>query len=60
MITGAESADFLSFDDRQARKEKKGKIINILPDKKFQDNLDLRIRLAIKEKYRIYNEHMAS
>lgn len=59
MITGAESADFLSFDDRQARKEKKGKIINVLPDKKFQDNLDLRIRLAIKEKYRIYNEHMA-
>ena len=58
MITKAESWDFMSFDDRQARKEKKGKIINVLPDKKFQDNLDLRIRLAIKEKYRIYKEHM--
>ena len=58
MITGAESGDFMSFDDRQARKEKKGKIINVLPDKKFQDNLDIRIRLAIKEKYRIYEMYM--
>ena len=58
MITNAESWDFMSFDDRQARKEKKGKIINVLPDKKFQDNLDIRIRLAIKEKYRIFNKHM--
>ena len=59
MITNAVSWDFVSFDDRQSRKEKKGKIINILPDKKFQDNLDLRIRLAIKEKYRIYEKHMS-
>lgn len=58
IFPSAESWDFLSFDDRQARKEMKGKIINILPDKKFQDNLDLRIRLAIKEKYRIFNRHM--
>lgn len=60
MITKAESADFVSFDDRQARKEKKGKIIEVFPDKKFQDNLDIRIRLAIKEKYRIYEKHMTS
>lgn len=60
MITGAESGDFVSFDDRQAKKSKKGKIIEVFPDKKFQDNLDLRIRLAIKEKYRIFEMHMAS
>lgn len=60
MITGAGLGLFVSFDDRQKRVEKKYKIIDILPDKKFQDNLDLRLRMAIKEKYRIYEEYMNS
>lgn len=58
MITGAEFWDFVSFDDRQSLKSKKGKIISVKPDKKFQDNLDIRIRAAIKEKYKIFDRHM--
>lgn len=58
MITGAGLGLFVSYDDRQKEVRKKVKIIDILPDKKFQDNLDVRIRMAIKEKYRIYNEYM--
>jgi len=60
MITGADSWDFISYDERQIRVDKKIKIIEILPDRKFQDNLDLRLRMAVKEKYRIYDEYMNS
>ncbi len=58
MITGAGLGLFVSYDDRQKVVAKKIKIIDILPDKKFQDNLDIRLRMAIKEKHRIYNEYM--
>ena len=60
LITGAPLGLFISFDDRQIKPEKKHKIIDILPDRKFQDNLDLRLRMAVKEKYRIYDEYMNS
>lgn len=60
MITKARLGLFTSFDDRQIRDDKKAKIIEVLPDKKFQDNLDLRLRMAVKEKYRIYDEYMNS
>jgi hypothetical protein len=60
MITNAELGLFISYDDRQKRVDKKCKIIDILPDKKFQDNLEIRLRMAIKEKYRIYDEYMNS
>lgn len=60
MITKAPLGIFTSFDDRQIRQDKKYKIIDVLPDKKFQDNLDLRLRMAVKEKYRIYDEYMNS
>ena len=60
MITGARLGLFVSFDDRQIRPDKKAKIIDILPDKKFQDNLDIRLRMAVKEKYRIYEDYMNS
>lgn len=60
MITGAGLGLFISYDDRQKRIDKKCKIIEVLPDKKFQDNLDIRLRMAIKEKYRIYEEYMNS
>lgn len=58
LITGALQWDFISYDDRQVSYKNKGKIIEVKPDKKFQDNLDLRIRLAIKEKYKILSEHL--
>jgi hypothetical protein len=58
MINEAPVWHFVSFDDRFTDFKKKGKIIEILPDKKFQDNLDLRIRMAVKEKYKIFNEYM--
>ena len=60
LITGAPLGLFTSFDDRQKRPEKKAKIIEVKPDRKFQDNLDLRLRMAVKEKYRIYDEYMNS
>lgn len=60
MITNAGLGLFVSYDDRQKRVDKKCKIIDVLPDKKFQDNLDIRLRMAIKEKYRIYDEYMSS
>lgn len=60
MITNAPEWDFVSFDDRFINPNKKGKIINIKTDRKFQDNLDIRIRMAVKEKYRVFEEHMNS
>jgi hypothetical protein len=60
MISGAGLGLFVSYDDRQKRIDKKTKIIEVFPDKKFQDNLDLRIRMAVKEKYRIYDQYMNS
>lgn len=60
LISGARLGLFVSYDDRQKRVDKKYKIIDIMPDKKFQDNLDVRLRMAVKEKYRIYDEYMNS
>jgi len=57
MCTGATQWDFVSFDDRQIVREKMIKIIPIYPDKNFQNNLDVRLRCAIKEKYRIISEN---
>jgi hypothetical protein len=56
LITGASVWFFMSFDDRQKIKSKKSKIIEVLPDKKFQDNLDIRLRQAVKEKYKMISE----
>jgi hypothetical protein len=58
MITGAGLGLFISYDERMLRPEKRIKVIDVLPDKKFQDNLDLRLRMAVKEKNRIYEEYM--
>lgn len=60
MISGAELGLFISYDDRQIKQDKKSKIIEVKTDRKFQDNLDLRLRMAVKEKYRIYYEYMNS
>ena len=57
MCTGAKQWDFVSYDDRQLVKSKRIKIIPIYPDKNFQNNFEVRLRQAIKEKYRIISEH---
>lgn len=57
MCTGATQWDFVSFDARQLVRAKRIKIIPIYPDKKFQNNYEVRLRQAIKEKYRIISEH---
>lgn len=57
MCTDAKQWDFVSYDDRQLFRSKKIKIIPIYPDKNFQNNLEIRIRQAIKEKYRTISEH---
>lgn len=57
MITGAIEWHFISYDDRQLLKKNKIKIIEVKPDKKFQDNLDLRIRMAIKERDKLIQLH---
>lgn len=58
MITGAGLGLFGSYDERQINVSKKIKVIEVKPDKKFQDNLDIRLRMAVKEKYKIFEEHM--
>lgn len=58
LITGAELGIFASYDERQINPSKKVKIIEVKPDKKFQDNLDIRLRMAVKEKYKILEEYM--
>lgn len=57
-LTGADVWHFMSFDDRQSNQKKKGKIIEVFPDKKFNDNLVLRTRMAVEEKYKIFERHM--
>lgn len=57
-ISEADVWHFTSFDDRMGSYKKKGKIIEVFPDKKFQDNLHLRTELAVKEKYKIFERHM--
>lgn len=57
MITDAFGCDFVSFDDRQILKSKKIKIIEVKPDLTFINNLDLRLRKAIQEKYKLISTH---
>lgn len=57
MCTGATQWDFVSFDGRQIVRDKRIKIIPIYPDKNFQNNLEVRLRCAIREKYRIISEN---
>lgn len=58
MCTGADQWDFVSYDDRQIVKSKRIKVIPIYlkKDKNFQNNLEVRLRCAIKEKYRIISK----
>ncbi len=56
MITKAEGWHWCSYDERFKDAKLRTKIIEVLPDKKFQDNLEIRIALAQKEKLKIINE----
>lgn len=55
-ISNAEQWDFSSFDDRFIDPKKKTKIIKILPDKKFIDNLEIRIQMAVKMRNEMIEE----
>jgi hypothetical protein len=57
-ITGAFGWDFISYDERQLSKKSQIVIIEVKPDRKFIDNLELRIQLAVKEKYKVLSDHM--
>jgi hypothetical protein len=59
-LTGAFGWDFVSHDERQLARSKQIVIIEIKPDRKFIDNLELRIELAVKEKYKQLSKHMGA
>lgn len=59
-ITGAFGCDFVSYDERQYAKEKRLIVIEVKPDQKFIDNLEVRIQLAVKEKYKLLSKHMGA
>lgn len=56
MTTNADGADFSSFDNRFKNKDKQIKIIKVLPDQRFQNNLDIRLKLAQIEKLKIIQQ----
>lgn len=59
MCTSAPEWHFVSYDERQILKAARIKIIEVKPDKSFQNTLEIRIKQAIKEKYRIISEDFA-
>jgi hypothetical protein len=58
MITGAESWDFVSYDERMKDKALQIKIITVHKDKRTQDNLHFRLLRAIEERKKILQEHI--
>jgi hypothetical protein len=58
-ISKAEVFDFVSFDERMRNPSLRIKIISVYPDKKFQDNLHLRIVKGIEEKHKIIKKYEA-
>lgn len=59
MCSGARVWHFVSYDERQILKAAKIKIIEVKPDKSFQNTLEIRIKQAIREKYRLISEQYA-
>ena len=57
-LNNATGWDFVSHDDRQLSKKSQIVIIEIKPDHNFINNLELRIELAVKEKYKQLSKHM--
>ncbi len=60
LITGGTLCQFISYDERMKTSTSKIKIIDVYPDKKFQDNLHFRLVKAIEEKYLVLDEYMNS
>ena len=56
MITKAPVWHWFSYDERFKNQNKRGKLIEVFPDQKFQDNLEVRIKMAQKEKLKIIEE----
>lgn len=57
-ITGAFGCDFVSYDERQVVMSKKIKIIEVKPDLKFIDNLEIKAHTAVRDKYKLLSRHM--
>jgi hypothetical protein len=53
MITKAEGAHFASYDERFKEESKRLKILEVKPDKKFADTLEVKLQMAQKEKLKI-------
>lgn len=53
MITKAQGAHFASYDERFRDENKRLKIVDVLPDRKFADALDVKLKMAQKEKLKI-------
>lgn len=53
MITKAQGFHFVSYDERYRDINKRLKILDVFPDKKFADNLDVKLQMAQKEKLKI-------
>lgn len=53
MITKASGAHFIRYDERFINKSLRLKIIDVLPDQKFFDSLNVRLPMAEKEKQKI-------
>ncbi len=56
LCTKVDGFHFVSFDERWTDPKLRIKIIEVLPDKKFQDNLEIRLQLAQKEKLKMIQE----
>lgn len=57
MTTGANGWHWMSYDERFKSEALKGKIIEVMPDKNFIANLDIRLKLADKERKRIIDHY---
>lgn len=57
MITKADGFHWCSFDDRFRSPKMKMKLIDVLPDRQLQDNLEIRLQMAIKEKKTIVSQY---
>jgi len=56
MITQAKGFHFVSYDARWKDPNLRLKILDVFPDQKFQDNLEIRLQLAQKEKMKLIQQ----
>ncbi len=56
MAMRTDTFHFGSFDDRFRKKEHQFKLLEVKKDPKFQDNLEMRLHLAQREKLKIINQ----